>query len=352
MEVFWLAIVSVMIAAYVVFDGFDLGAGALHLFVARTEAERQTVIRSVGPVWDGNEVWLLAAGGTLYFAFPALYASSFSGFYLPLMIVLWLLILRGISIELRNHIDTPVWRPFWDVVLCGASGLLAIFFGAALGNVVRGVPLEPSGYFFLPLWTDFGFGQAGLHAVEGGILDWYTILVALLAFLTLLEHGARWLILKTTGPVRDRSRMAANRTWWVLLVFVVVVTLVTFRIQPQVLDNFAAAPWGLVFPALALLGLAGMPLLRGERRELHAFLASCLFIVGMLTSAVFGIFPFLLPSSTNPDLGLTVYNVATSDYGMMVGLAWWIPGIILVATYFVYTYRRFSGKVNLEEAGY
>ena len=352
MEVVWLIIVAVMIAFYVVLDGFDLGAGALHLFVARNDQERQIAIRSVGPVWDGNEVWLLAAGGTLYFAFPALYASSFSGFYLPLMIVLWLLILRGVSIELRNHIDTPIWKPFWDTVLCGSSGLLAIFFGAALGNVVRGVPLEPGGYFFLPLWTDFGFGKAGLHAVEGGILDWYTILVAILAFSTLLQHGAHWLALKTTGPVHDRSKRAAGRNWWVLLVLVIAVTLVTFRIQSQVFDNFLAAPWGLVFPALALAGLAGMQLFRRDGREKQAFLSSSLFIIGMLTSAVFGIFPFLLPSSTNPDLGLTVYNVATSEYGMKVGLFWWIPGIILVTAYFVYTYRRFSGKVDLEEAGY
>ncbi len=352
MIVVWLAIVAVMIAIYVVLDGFDLGAGALHLVVARNEQERRTVIRSVGPVWDGNEVWLIAAGGTLYFAFPALYASSFSGFYLPLMIVLWLLILRGISIELRNHIDTPLWKPFWDLVFCGSSGLLAVFFGAALGNVVRGVPLEPGGYFFLPLWTDFGFGAAGLHAEEGGILDWYTILVAVLAFLTLVQHGARWLVLKTDGTVNERSRGIALKSWWAVLLFVVIVTLVTFRIQPQVLDNFASAPWGFVFPALALAGLAGMKIFRSPKRERHAFLSSSLFIIGMLTSAVFGIFPYLLPSSTNPDLGLTVYNVATSEYGMRVGLIWWIPGIILVAAYFVYTYRRFSGKVNLEEAGY
>ena len=142
METIWFCLVAVMIAVYVVLDGFDLGAGIVHLFVARTDAERRAVLGSIGPVWDGNEVWLLAGGGTLYFAFPALYASSFSGFYLPLMIVLWLLILRGISIEFRNHIQSLVWQPLWDAVFAGASALLAIFFGAALGNVVRGVPLD------------------------------------------------------------------------------------------------------------------------------------------------------------------------------------------------------------------
>src|SRR5689334_4903001 len=136
MATIWFALVAVMLAAYVVFDGFDLGAGMLHLLVAKDDAERKLVLRTIGPVWDGNEVWLLAAGGTLYFAFPALYASGFSGFYLPLMIVLWLLILRGIAVEFRSHISTPIWQRLWDVVFSGSSLLLAVFFGAALGNVV------------------------------------------------------------------------------------------------------------------------------------------------------------------------------------------------------------------------
>src|SRR5437016_11644266 len=153
MGTIWFWLVAIMIAMYVLLDGFDLGAGAIHLLVAKTDEERRQVLASIGPVWDGNEVWLIAGGGTLYFAFPGLYASSFSGFYLPLMIVLWLLMLRGISIEVRNHIDSPVWKPFWDVIFAGASVLLAIDFGAALGNVVRGAPLDVAGDFFLPLWT-------------------------------------------------------------------------------------------------------------------------------------------------------------------------------------------------------
>src|SRR5258707_60805 len=159
METLWFCLVAVMITAYVVLDGFDLGAGIVHLLVARSDAERRQVIASIGPVWDGNEVWLIAAGGTLYFAFPALYASSFSGFYLPLMMVLWLLILRGIAIELRTHVDNRLWKSLWDVVFAGASTLLAVFFGAALGNVIRGVPLDHAGDFFLPLWTNFQPGK-------------------------------------------------------------------------------------------------------------------------------------------------------------------------------------------------
>src|SRR3984893_11360612 len=154
METVWFCLVAIMVAVYILLDGFDLGAGAIHLLVAKTKEEKRQVIASIGPVWDGNEVWLIAAGGTLFFAFPVLYASSFSGFYLPLMIVLWLLILRGISVEFRSHIAGGVWSPFWDLTFCLSSALLAIFFGAALGNVVRGVPLDAQGYFFEPLWTD------------------------------------------------------------------------------------------------------------------------------------------------------------------------------------------------------
>src|ERR1700746_4044543 len=173
MESLWFAIVAFMIAAYVVLDGFDLGAGVIYLGAARTADERRSIMRAIGPVWDGNEVWLLAAGGTLYFAFPLLYASSFSGFYLPLMMVLWLLMLRAIGIEFRTHIQERVWQGFFDTIFGISSILLAIFFGAALGNVVRGVPLNAEGYFFEPLWTNFRAGS------NPGILDWYTVLTGI-----------------------------------------------------------------------------------------------------------------------------------------------------------------------------
>jgi len=292
-------------------------------------------------VWDGNEVWLLAGGGTLYFAFPALYASSFSGFYLPLMMVLWLLILRGISIEFRNHIDSLVWKPFWDVVFGGASALLAIFFGAALGNVVRGVPLDEANEFFLPLWTNFGLGR------DVGILDWYTVLVAVAAFATLTVHGALWVALKTDGELERRARQAAQAGWWGLLPLTAAITWASFAIQPRLRASFGARPWGCVFPLLAVGGLIGMR--AAGRRDVAPFLCSSLFIVGMLTSAAFGLYPYVLPSNTDPRLGLTVYNAAAAPYGLKVGLAWFIPGMLLTAGYFVYTYRSFAGKVAVEE---
>src|ERR1035438_5368947 len=187
MGTLWFWIVALMLTAYVVLDGFDLGVGILYLFVARTEAERAQALRSIGPVWDGNEVWLLAAGGTLFFAFPLLYASAFSGFYLPLMMVLWLLILRGVSIELRGHYADPLWRTFFDGLFSFSSVLLTIFFGAALGNVVRGVPIGADNYFFLPLWTNWHTGTTP------GILDWYTILGGILALAALSLYGALYL---------------------------------------------------------------------------------------------------------------------------------------------------------------
>src|SRR3984885_4591150 len=155
----WFWIVAVMLVAYVVLDGFDLGVGILHLFLARTEEERQLTLRTIGPVWDGNEVWLLAGGGTLYFAFPLVYASAFSGFYLALMVVLWLLIMRGASVELRMQINMVVWKTIFEDLFFFSSAVLAIFYGAALANVIRGVPLQADGYFFLSLWTNWRVGS-------------------------------------------------------------------------------------------------------------------------------------------------------------------------------------------------
>jgi cytochrome bd ubiquinol oxidase subunit II len=343
METLWFCVVAFMIAAYVLLDGFDLGAGAIHLFVAKTDQDRRQVLASIGPVWDGNEVWLLAAGGTLYFAFPPLYASAFSGFYLPLMMVLWLLILRGASIEFRNHIKSAVWDPLWDFVFCASSGLLAIFFGAALGNVVRGVPLDSSGYFFEPLWTDFRLGE------RTGILDWYTVLVGVLALLTLVMHGSLWVQLKTSGAVNVRSGRLAGRAWWGVIALTALVTAVTFKVQPQVKENFLTWPWGFIFPLLAVAGAAGIAFELRRSDERKAFLASCAFILGMLTSVVFGVYPMVLPAR-NPVYSMTAAGARAGGYGLKVGLVWWTIGMILAFGYFAYLYRSFSGKVDIAGA--
>ena len=339
MATIWFCLVAVMVAIYVLLDGFDLGAGAIHLLVARTPEERRQVIASIGPVWDGNEVWLLAAGGTLYFAFPALYASGFSGFYLPLMIVLWLLILRGTSVEFRNHIKSPVWIPLWDFVFCISSLLLCVFFGAALGNVVRGVPLDASGYFFEPLWTNFRLGD------QIGILDWYTILVGVTALLVLMMHGALWVQLKTVGDIRGRAARVANWSWWGVLVFTALLTMITFEVQPQVVANFKTWPAGFLLPAIAVAGLAGVQFELRRGNERNAFLASCAYLLGMLTSVVFGVYPMVLPAR-NPTFSLTVQNAKAGAYGLKIGLIWWVIGMLLAAGYFIYVYRTFAGKVG------
>src|ERR1700687_2436120 len=337
MPTLWFMIVAVMVAAYVVLDGFDLGAGVIYLGAARTPDERRSMLRAIGLVWDRDEVWVLAAGATLYFAFPLLYASSFSGFYLPLMIVLWLLMLRGISIEVRNHIDSPLWKPFWDVIFAGASVLLAIDFGAALGNVVRGAPLDAAGDFFLPLWTDFR------PSGEVGILDWYTVLVAVTALCALLLHGALWVRLKTEGPLQTRSWDLAGKAWWAVGALTVIVTILSFRVQPRLWQSFIERPWGYVFPALAMAGFVGI---RCSGSEVRAFLFSALYLLGLLTSVAFGLFPYVLPSNTDPNLSLTIYNTAPAEYGLRVGLAWWIPGMALASAYAIFTHRKFAGKVR------
>jgi cytochrome bd ubiquinol oxidase subunit II len=343
METIWFGLVAFMLVAYVVLDGFDLGVGAIHTLVARDDGERRLVLRSIGPVWDGNEVWLLAAGGALYFAFPLLYASSFSGFYLPLMIVLWLLMLRGVGLELRSHVDDPLWRAFSDFVFTASSLLLAVFFGAAIGNVVRGVPLGADRFFFAPLWTDFRAGP------RPGILDWYTVLTGVLALVTLSVHGAHWLALKTDGDVRARALRVAGSGWWLLLLLTLLSLVATVYVRPQVLDNYGAHVWGWVIPGAVVASLACMRLFRAQGRDRAAFLSSTAYITAMLGGAAFALYPVLLPSSTDPALSLTIQNAKTGQYSLGVGLIWWLVGTALAVGYFAFLYRFFRGRVSAGE---
>ncbi|HWR35323.1 MAG TPA: cytochrome d ubiquinol oxidase subunit II [Clostridia bacterium] len=342
METTWFALVALMLTAYVVLDGFDIGAGILHLYVARTDAERRLVLRTIGPVWDGNEVWLLAAGGTLYFAFPLLYASSFSGFYLPLTIVLWLLVLRAIGIEFRMHLDMAVWRSLFDGLFAFSSILLAIFFGAALGNVVRGVPLGANGYFFEPLWTNWRVGP------EPGILDWYTVLTGVVALVSLSIHGAHYVALKTEGAVSRRCMRVARLLWPALVGITIISLIATVYIHPTVLSNYRQHPASLLIPLLVIAALAWMPLAlrRGDLKA--AFLATSVYLVAMLVGAAVALYPTLLPASTNPAHTLTIYNTATGHYSLRLGLIWWSFGMLIAIGYFVFVYRMFRGKVAIE----
>ncbi|MDR3746752.1 MAG: cytochrome d ubiquinol oxidase subunit II [Acidobacteriota bacterium] len=343
MATIWFMIVAVMVAMYVLFDGFDLGAGALHLIIAKTDEERRTVLRAIGPVWDGNEVWLLAAGGTLYFAFPLLYASSFSGFYLPLMMVLWLLMLRAIGIEFRSHIGDPMSKSFFDVIFSVASILLAIFFGAALGNVVRGVPLNPNHYFFEPLWTNWRVGE------QNGILDWYTVICGVVALVTLTLHGSLYLATKTEGDLNLRARKAASVLWPVEMLLTIVSFVATVLVVPHVLENYSKWPIGYLVPVVVFASLGYMSYAHNKGNDKGAFLASCGYIVGMLVGAAFALYPNVLPASTGPEYSLTIFNTAAGSHGLGVGFVWWTLGMLLAIGYFVFIYRMFRGKVKLEE---
>jgi cytochrome d ubiquinol oxidase subunit II len=336
-------IVAVMVAMYVLLDGFDIGAGAIHLLLAKNNTERRTILRAIGPVWDGNEVWLLAAGGTLYFAFPLLYASSFSGFYLPLIMVLWLLMLRGIGIEFRNHIQESMWTSAFDVIFSIASILLAIFFGAALGNVVRGVPLGADGYFFEPLWTDFRVG------INNGILDWYTVLTGVVALVTLVVHGSLYVAAKTEGDLNARARQLARLLWPVQALLSGVSLFATMYVRPGVLDNFSRWPIGYLIPVVVLASLVYLFIAERQGNDKGALLASCGYIVGMLVGAAFALYPMVLPASTDPNYSLTIHNTATGQHGMTVGVVWWSMAMVLAAIYFIFIYRMFRGKVHVDE---
>jgi cytochrome d ubiquinol oxidase subunit II len=342
----WYWLVALMLVAYVVLDGFDLGVGILHPFIARSEEQRQLVLRSIGPVWDGNEVWLLAGGGTLYFAFPLLYASAFSGFYLALMIVLWLLIARGASIELRMHIDTHVWRAFFDGLLFMSSALLAIFFGAALANVIRGVPLLPDDYFFLPLWTNWRVGP------EPGILDWYTVLGGLVALVALTIHGALYLAVKTVGELQLRARVLVRSGWIVLFALTLVSLPASIIVRGDTLANYRNYPVTLVIPMVVLLSLMGVVLFCRKGEDRKAFASSCIYLSAMLVGAAVGLYPRLLPSSNDPSRDITISKALSGPHTLQVGLAWWAFGMVLALTYFMIVYRMFRGKVTLEGGGY
>jgi cytochrome bd ubiquinol oxidase subunit II len=348
MEAVWFAIVSGMLAVYTVLDGFDFGAGILHRFVARTDEERRTVFAAIGPVWDGNEVWLIAAAGVLFLAFPRVYSAAFSGFYLALMIVLWLLILRGVAIESRSRLENPLWREFWDTIFALASALLAVVLGTALGNVVRGVPLDETGLFFIPLFTDF---EPGLRP---GIFDWYTTLVGVFTLCVLAGHGALYLVWKTTGPVQARSAAWARKIWLAALPLWVLVTLATAWIQPEIYTSLLARPWSWGLVLLMLGGLCGVFWFSSRGRELAAFLSSGSFLLGLLATTMTANYPIWLRSTLDPAHSLTAANSAAQSYALQVGLVWLSIGIALAGGYFVYLFRSVRGKVGsgAEEHGY
>jgi len=332
METLWFCILVFMLGTYVVLGGTDLGVGILHLFVARNEAERQQVIHSIRPVWKPNEVWLIAAGGTLFLAFPAALAVAFSGFYLALMLVLWLLVLRGLGLELRYHLPDVLWHQFWDVAMSVSSLLLALCLGAALGNVVRGVPLNEHGIFFEPLWTNFHVGE------QTGILDWYTVLVGLAAVVALTNQGALWLNASVTGEVRARADRLASWLGPVLMILLIVLDVASFAARPDFRGGLSTRPWGIVFPVSAMGGLV-LALTRRRSKPWLAYLASCAALYAMLCTATVSIYPNILPARI-PANALTIQNAAAAPASLASALWWWIPGIFIIAGYFAFIHSR------------
>ena len=340
MEIFWYGIVTWMLAMYVVLDGYDFGVGVLYPFVARTETERRMVLASIGPVWKGNEVWLVASGGVLFFAFPKAYAAGFSGFYLALIMVLWLLIFRGLALGLRSHLDHQLWRQFWDLAFSSASLLLAIVFGAALGNLIRGVPLNREGYFFVALWTDFSTGP------EPGTLDWFTLLMGLATAAILTLHGANYLAMKTNGDIYERAVTAAKRSNWIVISLTCLAMFMIPFVQPMLQLNYAAHPLGYLFPVIGALALIGTVVFRRRQLDVAAFATSSLFILSMLGSVAWGCYPNLLIATTKPAHSLTIFNATAGAYGLRIGLVWFLFGIALVITYQVYIHHLFWGKAH------
>ncbi|HTL99448.1 MAG TPA: cytochrome d ubiquinol oxidase subunit II [Holophagaceae bacterium] len=345
MQTLWFWLVSVLVAGYVVMDGFDLGAGALHLTVAKADTERRQVLAAIGPLWDGNEVWLLAGGGSLFLAFPKVLAAGFSGFYLAMWLVVWSLMLRGVSIEFRSHVADPMWRAFWDGLFFLSSALLPVLFGAALGNVIRGVPLGADGWFELPFFTSFGTtGPLGL-------LDWYTVLVGVFALAATMGHGALFLAWKTDGPVQERALDWAKRLWIPLPLFWVVMTFLTLEVNPGLLAALPHRPLALTALVLALAGVAAVFTGLARDRHLLAFLGSGAFLLGMLAATAACAFPVMLRSTLDPAQSLTAFNASADPHGLASGLKWWFIGFPLALGYLALLFHLHRGKAQAAADG-
>jgi cytochrome d ubiquinol oxidase subunit II len=335
----WFAIVALSFTAYVVLDGFDLGAGAVYPFVARSEPERRQVLAAIGPFWHGNEVWLLAAGGALFAAFPRVLASGLSGFYFAFFLVLWVLILRGISIKFRGEVNHPLWRTAWDVTFAGANLLLPVLFGAAFGNLVRGLPLDAEGWFSLPLFTDF------TAKPPVGILDWYTVLAGLFALIAVAGHGATFLLWKSDGPVHERSRRAAQRLYGAVVLLWPLLTVITWLVDAPMLAALPGRPLAWLSLLLAVAGLVGVHRSLRRDRPLAAFLGSCAFLTGMLAATAACVFPVMLRAIDAGGVSLTAHNASVPASSLATALGWWVVGAPLAVLYFVLIFRLHRGKL-------
>jgi cytochrome bd ubiquinol oxidase subunit II len=334
---FWFGLFILIIAGYVILDGFDLGVGMLDLFVARTDDERRQVLNSIGPIWDGNEVWLVVGGGVLFAAFPMVYAAMFSGFYWALMLVLVFLILRTVAIEFRGKRKTDRWRRSWDFVFALASFMLVLLLGVALGNVVVGVPLSQA-------------GDVTITVVE--LLKIFPVVVGLTAIAMLALHGGLYLAVKTTGPVYDRVRALAPKLAGGFAVLGLIAVTMMFSNDYDVVQRFKHNPVWLLVPIAAVAAFGLIWFYRARGRDVAAFFSSSVMLGLLLISAGIGMYPNLLLSSTNPAYNMTATNAASQQLTLEVMLVVALIGLPFVILYTSGVQYLFRGKVELTPDSY
>lgn len=336
LRVVWFWLIGVLLTGYAILDGFDLGVGMLHLF-SRDDRDRRLQLNAIGPVWDGNEVWLVTSGGALFAAFPAVYATVFSGFYLAFMLLLAALIFRAVAIEFRSKLPMRWWRSAWDISFSLASFLCALLIGTALGNIARGVPIGLDGEY------------AGTFL---DLLNPYALLVGITTAALFLMHGAIYLVMKTEGALHARVRRWVQRTIIGFVLCYGVVTMATLIYVPRMTAPFIAQPVLFLVPLAALLAVANIPREMAHGRDLRAFLSSCAAIAALLALFGLGIFPNLVPSAPAVERSLTVYTAASSPMTLAIMLGIAALGMPLVLAYTVGIYWLFRGKVRLDASSY
>ena len=333
----WFALVGVLLTGYVVLDGFDFGVGMLHLLVAKRDEERRVLLNAIGPVWDGNEVWLLTGGGALFAAFPNVYATVFSGFYLALMALLCALIFRAVAIECRSKHDAPGWRACWDAAFAVGSTVAALLLGVAMGNLARGVPIGADGEF------------AGSFL---GLLNPYSLAMGVLTVVLFALHGSLYLVLKTEGELQARVRRWVAPLGTVFGVCFVGVTLATVFGAPRLVAAFGRLPWLYAVLAAVVAAVVAIPLAAKRGKEFGAFLASATTIAGLMVLFAAGSYPVFVFSNPSPEHSLTAFNAASSPKTLAVMLTIALIGMPLVVGYTAFIYRIFRGKVKLTKASY
>ena len=357
MEIFWYIIIAIVLAVYFVLDGYDFGTGIIHLFFAKTEKDKEVISKSAGLFWDSNEVWLVAGGGMLFMAFPTFYASVFSGFYLPLIIVLWLIMFRAIGLELRGQFHFQMWKDIWDKAFGISSLLLALFFGIALGNIMRGVnlggvengiSLYEKHYFFLPLW-DSSFSPL---SETPGVIDWFTIIIGIITVIALMVHGANWVILKTQSSINNKLKNIIYYSNIALLLLTLISLIIWYSINPNSLNNFIDKPYLVIFPIIYFSGIIGLFFIKSLKNDIYGFILSTAIIIGGITSSLAAIFPVILPSTNNINESLTIYNTASTHYGLSVAMNWGIVGFILLFIYMIIQKRLMGGKIDKMDYGH